>query len=858
MAGNKVRLLGFLAALLLAWVLLPSVVVADGSVATPSDAAGDNATATGAALQVTHTYNLTRNRTGEVTVRAEYDIRSGNASPRKIFDSERIEVLSTHGFVERRRFGRTVYRWDGRTENPHLVAKILLGRSDEEADYGNWAFFDAFGTPSQYNESPRRSFTIDANVPVANGKGPFVFLGEHEVRTRTVEGQTIRLVAPRAAMTASPPYAILNTLARTAKNLDVGGRDHDRITAFVAPRPIRRGGATDPSSDHFWASAQDGIQGTTTWPHEYVHTRQEFLSYLRADWVTEGFAEFYGSRMTWQVGEYDFGDFRRTFLYPERADQTLSNRSEWDRYTPYTKGAAVTAALDYRIRKATGGRRSLQDVFARLNDRKNRTDRADLKRIAERVADRQFDRFFRRYVEGDKIPTPPSDPSVYPFLETRSATGYLQSPTGSARGQVIVFTDREQSLVGTGIHERINWFEPEGIDTLRERILATTYTSRSVTAGSVEVAVERGYSYDTAYLQYESGRVAFPTDGVPDLYALGGVSDVRGDVQLPQGYPVSVGVVGGNATDVTVWHENAGSEVGVTLPTQYGELDLPGMGASDDLELTGEVGFRAGPTGHRVSTEVYAPTDVLLRATTGGESGVAGSAVPGGNLTAGHYAPITAFVYNDGGEATTVSVPVYVDGERVTTRRIAVQPKSTASTTATVLLETSGVHRVRVGDLPPQRVRVVESGGGGGGGDGNGTGVRVENGSLGEGEDDTYTVPVGPNVDRVVIELTGPADADFDLFATLDGRTPGRYDYDRKSWSPNANETIRLSAEELNSELGVLVDSYRGSGNYTLRVVRKTASDDSEGNDTARGTHPAIDRVQSNRPAIPTPSRTFR
>ena len=71
-----------------------------------------------------------------------------------------------------------------------------------------------------------------------------------------------------------------------------------------------------------------------------------------------------------------------------------------------------------------------------------------------------------------------------------------------------------------------------------------------------------------------------------------------------------------------------------------------------------------------------------------------------------------------------------------------------------------------------------------------------------------------------MIELDGPADADFDLYAntgTTANATPSDYDYG--SYTADSQETIVIDAPDDATELQVDVDSYSGSGSYTMTVT---------------------------------------
>ncbi|OLZ40680.1 halolysin [Natrinema saccharevitans] len=83
---------------------------------------------------------------------------------------------------------------------------------------------------------------------------------------------------------------------------------------------------------------------------------------------------------------------------------------------------------------------------------------------------------------------------------------------------------------------------------------------------------------------------------------------------------------------------------------------------------------------------------------------------------------------------------------------------------------------------------------------------------------DTYTYTLKTaNPCSATVSLEGPETADFDLYLTLDGRTPTQRDYDERSVGNDSNESIDvdLSGDE---EFGILVSRYSGSGSYTVSV----------------------------------------
>ena len=118
------------------------------------------------------------------------------------------------------------------------------------------------------------------------------------------------------------------------------------------------------------------------------------------------------------------------------------------------------------------------------------------------------------------------------------------------------------------------------------------------------------------------------------------------------------------------------------------------------------------------------------------------------------------------------------------------------------------------------------SGDGGGGDDGDdGTGDTTTgsvDGTLSSYADyDDYTWAwTYDSPSQVVVELDGPADADFDLYVntgTTQNASPSNYDY--ASYSTDSQEQITIDAPDDSTDMQIDVDSYSGSGSYTLTIT---------------------------------------
>ncbi|QKY21391.1 peptidase S8 [Halolamina sp. CBA1230] len=110
---------------------------------------------------------------------------------------------------------------------------------------------------------------------------------------------------------------------------------------------------------------------------------------------------------------------------------------------------------------------------------------------------------------------------------------------------------------------------------------------------------------------------------------------------------------------------------------------------------------------------------------------------------------------------------------------------------------------------------------GGDGGDGDSTSASVSGSLTGYWDYDDYSYAWSyDSPSQVVIELDGPADADFDLYVntgTTQNASPNDYDY--ASYTANSQETVVIDSPDDSTELQIDVDSYTGSGSYTVTVT---------------------------------------
>jgi serine protease len=71
---------------------------------------------------------------------------------------------------------------------------------------------------------------------------------------------------------------------------------------------------------------------------------------------------------------------------------------------------------------------------------------------------------------------------------------------------------------------------------------------------------------------------------------------------------------------------------------------------------------------------------------------------------------------------------------------------------------------------------------------------------------------------QVTVSLSGPGDADFDLYVNNTGDVPSQYRYQHKSSTPDSQERIVVEEFYEGTALGILVHSWNGAGQFDLEI----------------------------------------
>jgi len=377
--------------------------------------------------------SLTPNRPGEIGVRVALSV------PDRV-RSLTVRVPETATVTESRGFDRESadsWTWDGDTDAPSVRFRFPVNRSfggfrspeqhatlppaasDAETtsgfsfvDTGPWAIAPVPPVGMQWSYTGAEVTVARTTVVEGSGAtgGEIAYLGPGTEYTRTGVGQTFRLFVPDAASMAEEPEAVLSSLVDASGSLSVGARD--RSVFFVAaPTTVDWGPAgIEYGGSDAWVRDRSRLDTPANiWLHEYVHTRLPFQTTTATRWLREGPTEYYAALLTLEQGHVDFPAFRAHLARGtnQRYDETvLADPSSWGPLANYYRGALVFGDLDRRIRLASNGTHTADDVVARMNGDADQVTQSEFLAMVTDVAGANTRAHAQRYTETTETPVP--------------------------------------------------------------------------------------------------------------------------------------------------------------------------------------------------------------------------------------------------------------------------------------------------------------------------------------------------------------------------------------------------------------------------------------------------------------------
>ncbi|QCS40881.1 CARDB domain-containing protein [Natrinema versiforme] len=335
-------------------------------------------------------------------------------------------VESVAGFE---RTGERTFQWDEETAEPTIRYAMPADQrgggeqrgTDSSAGYtfvdtGEWG---VVGVPDvaislRRTEPVGIEETVTVDGLGATG-GDIAFFGEVQEYERDVDGETFRLAVPEVVDLEESPDAILTALADASGRLEVGMRS-DEVFMVAVPSDVDWGsnrGIQYGQSDAWVVEDATLDERNPVWFHEYVHVRQRFSATAvatapEADWIVEGQADYYAGLLALESGRTEFGEFSTLLERGQRSrytDGVLTDRSTWDDpETDYAKGALVAGEIDRRLRLATDGDRTLEDVFRTLNAREETVTQTDFLRAVEDAGGAEVRAAAERYTQTEATP----------------------------------------------------------------------------------------------------------------------------------------------------------------------------------------------------------------------------------------------------------------------------------------------------------------------------------------------------------------------------------------------------------------------------------------------------------------------
>lgn len=342
-------------------------------------------------VNITQTMELTPDNPGSVRVMTTVDTPTGLdkftlgvPESAKLINVDGFSLSTPDGSDQENRYdNELLYEWDQQTDVPSVTYDIDANQkkptwSDKDVEgyetitTDDWALVEPPSIPTTWWGS--KDTEVEINRRVA-GQGvstdEYAFLGDHEIRTRSVHDQHFQLVIPEAADLVESPSAILDNVAYASEQLSVGERDEE-VVMIVAPtsETFRWASGGYAKDSTFWVRDDSHIESSQNlWIHEYIHTRQDFNATQDFNWFVEGSAEYYAALYTLQQEQSKFKWFENSLSREAQKydDVRLTETSAGSR-AQYEKGGLVAARTDQRIRIATAGNASLTTVFERVND----------------------------------------------------------------------------------------------------------------------------------------------------------------------------------------------------------------------------------------------------------------------------------------------------------------------------------------------------------------------------------------------------------------------------------------------------------------------------------------------------------
>jgi hypothetical protein len=379
----------------------------DGAGVDPLAASGatsrvDAASTADETLTRTIELHLTPDDPGTIRAVVSYDVPESLTSLEVTLGTEST-VVGTNGFE---RSGTQTYEWTESTTAPTLELSLEANqtsggrRTDVAAasalgtdggptagsaspraetgyvfvDAGSWALTQVPRVGTRWRWTGAGDVTLAKETTVAGEGatgGEMAYFGPVERYEAEGRDERFTLVVPERAELNATPDSILASLLAASERLRVGARS-DHVFVVAAPRDVEWGIAgLQYGEDDAWVLADAPVaDADSVWLHEYVHTRQAFVTTESGEWTTEATADYYAALLAFEQGAISYDAFEAKLERGQRDrydDDVLTFPRTWSGGANYLKGALAVGAIDLRLRESSNRTATFQRVFRALN-----------------------------------------------------------------------------------------------------------------------------------------------------------------------------------------------------------------------------------------------------------------------------------------------------------------------------------------------------------------------------------------------------------------------------------------------------------------------------------------------------------
>jgi serine protease len=438
----------------------------------------------------------------------------------------------------------------------------------------------------------------------------------------------------------------------------------------------------------------------------------------------------------------------------------------------------------------------------------------------------------RDFVDGDQDPSPDSATEEYHGTHVAGITAATRDNGEGVAGvsDATLLSGRALSEQGGGsltdIADAVQWAADQGADIINMSLGGGGYTDTMKNA--VQYALNNGALPICAAGNNGSEGVSYPAK-YDECVAVGAVDDNENLANFSQ-YGTDLDVVAPGVDVLSTWTEpgtpyNRISGTSMACPAASGVAAL-GKSAKPDLsptQLRSELKSTAvdiGLSQNRQGAGQTNAANIVAGGDGGGGGGGGDNSAPtvsvsasSATVTVGQEVTFDGSASDSDGNVTSYEW-AFGDGATASGQTVSHTYSSAGDYTATLTVTDDD------GATSSDSVTVTVESGGGGGTCGATSETASGDGYLyGYYDSTSFTYALSlSDPCQVTVSLDGDAYTDFDLYVTTDGRTPSTYDYDKRSITPDSQEVVVLEDVAAGQEVGILVDSYSGSGSFTVTV----------------------------------------